>query len=280
VNRRTFLQGTAAGLAGLGLPRPPVGGFPWLRGLDRIGVQLYTVRDAVERDLEGTLTRVAAIGYQEVEFAGYAGRTAAQVRDAVRRAGLSAPSAHVPLADLGPGWNRILDDAHTVGHRYLVIPWLDEKERPNLDAYRRIADRLNRAGEAASRAGLRLAYHNHDFEFTPMENRLPYDVLLESTDPGYLQLELDLYWITKGGQDPLAYFARWPGRFRLAHVKDSAGPPEHHMADVGAGTIEWARIFAHRKQAGMEHFFVEHDDPPDPFASIAASHAYLKDLEF
>jgi sugar phosphate isomerase/epimerase len=279
VNRRTFLQRTAAGLAGLGLPRP-AGGFPRLSGLDRIGVQLYTVRDAVERDLEGTLTRVAAIGYQEVEFAGYAGRTAAQVRDAVRRAGLSAPSAHVPLADLGPGWNRILDDAHTVGHRYLVIPWLDEKQRPNLDAYRRIADRLNRAGEAASRAGLRLAYHNHDFEFTPMENRLPYDVLLESTDPGYLQLELDLYWITKGGQDPLAYFARWPGRFRLVHVKDSAGPPEHHMADVGAGTIEWARIFAHRKQAGIEHFFVEHDDPPNPFASIAASHAYLKDLKF
>jgi sugar phosphate isomerase/epimerase len=279
VNRRTFLQSTAAGLATLGLPRP-AGGVAQHTGLDRIGVQLYTVRDAVQRDLEGTLARVAAIGYQEVEFAGYAGRTAAQVRDAVRRAGLSAPSAHVPLAALGPGWDRVLNDAHTIGHRYLVIAWLDEKDRSNLDAYRRIADRLNRAGEAASRAGLRFAYHNHAFEFTPMENRLPYDVLLESTDPAHVLLELDLYWITKGGQDPLAYFARWPGRFRLVHVKDSAGPPEHRMADVGAGTIEWARIFAQRKQAGIEHFFVEHDDPPDPFASIAASHAYLSDLQF
>jgi sugar phosphate isomerase/epimerase len=186
----------------------------------------------------------------------------------------------VPLAALGQGWNRVLDDAHTVGHRYLVIPWLDEKDRPNLDAYRRIADRLNRAGEAASRAGLRLAYHNHAFEFTQMENRLPYDVLLEATDPAHVLLELDLYWITKGGQDPLAYFARWPGRFRLVHVKDSAGPPEHRMADVGSGAIEWGRIFARRKQAGIEHFFVEHDDPPDPFASIAASHAYLSDLQF
>jgi sugar phosphate isomerase/epimerase len=279
VNRRTFLQSTAAGLATLGLPRP-AGGVPQLTGLDRIGVQLYTVRDAVQRDLEGTLARVAAIGYQEVEFAGYAGRTAAQVRDAVRRAGLSAPSAHVPLAALGPGWDRVLNDAHTIGHRYLVIAWLDEKDRSNLDAYRRIADRLNRAGEAASRGGLRFAYHNHAFEFTPMENRLPYDVLLESTDPAHVLLELDLYWITKGGQDPLAYFARWPGRFRLVHVKDSAGPPEHRMADVGAGTIEWARIFARSKQAGIEHFFVEHDDPPDPFASIAASHAYLSDLQF
>ena len=113
-----------------------------------------------------------------------------------------------------------------------------------------------------------------------MENRLPYDVLLEATDPAHVLFELDLYWITKGGQDPLAYFARWPGRFPLVHVKDSAGPPEHRMADVGSGTIEWARIFAHRKQAGIEHFFVERDDPPDPFASIAASHAYLSDLQF
>jgi sugar phosphate isomerase/epimerase len=279
MNRRAFLQRTAAGLATLGLPRRAVGASRYT-GLDRIGVQLYTVRDAVQRDLEGTLARVAAIGYKEVEFAGYAGRTAAQVRDAVRRAGLSAPSAHVPLAALGPGWDRVLDDAHTVGHRFLVMPWLDEKDRPNLDAYRRIADRLNQAGEAASRAGLRFAYHNHAFEFTPVENRLPYDVLLEATDPAHVSLELDLYWITKGGQDPLVYFARWPGRFPLVHVKDSAGPPEHHMADVGAGTIEWARIFAHRKQASIEHFFVERDDPPDPFASIAASHAYLSDLQF
>jgi sugar phosphate isomerase/epimerase len=279
MNRRTFLLRTAAGLTTIGLPGRLVGA-PGVTPLDRIGVQLYTVRDAVQRDLEGTLARVAAVGYQEVEFAGYAGRTAAQVRDALRRAGLSAPSAHVSLAALGQGWNRVLDDAHTIGHRYLVMPWLDEKDRPNLDAYRRIADRLNRAGEMASRAGLRLGYHNHAFEFTEVENRLPYDVLLEATDPAHVLLELDLYWITKGGQDPLAYFADWPGRFRLVHVKDSAGPPEHRMADVGSGTIEWARIFAHRKQAGIEHFFVERDDPPDPFASIPASYAYLSDLRF
>jgi sugar phosphate isomerase/epimerase len=139
---------------------------------------------------------------------------------------------------------------------------------------------LNRAGEAASRGGIRFAYHNHDFEFAPMENRLPYDVLLESTDPRHVSFELDLYWITKGGQDPLAYFGRWPGRFRMVHVKDSAGPPEHRMADVGAGTIDWGRIFKHRKEAGTEHFFVERDDPPDPFASVAASYAYLRDLRF
>jgi sugar phosphate isomerase/epimerase len=279
VNRRAFLQQSAGGLAALALPHRLVGDTGVAR-LDRIGVQLYTVRDVLPRDFDGTLARIAHIGYQEVEFAGYMGRTAAQVRDAIRRAGLTAPSAHVPLAALGEGWDRVLDDAHTVGHRYVVMPWLDQKDRPNLDAYRRIADRLNRAGEAAARAEIRFAYHNHNFEFAPMENRLPYDVLLESTDPKHVSFELDLYWITKGGQDPLAYFARWPGRFRMVHVKDSAGPPEHRMADVGAGTIDWGRIFKHRKEAGIEHYFVERDDPPDPFASVAASYAYLRDLRF
>jgi sugar phosphate isomerase/epimerase len=279
VNRRAFLQQSAGGLAALALPHRLVGDTGVAR-LDRIGVQLYTVRDVLPRDFDGTLARIAHIGYQEVEFAGYMGRTAAQVRDAIRRAGLTAPSAHVPLAALGEGWDRVLEDAHTVGHRYVVMPWLDQKDRPNLDAYRRIADRLNRAGEAAARAGIRFAYHNHNFEFAPMENRLPYDVLLESTDPKHVSFELDLYWITKGGQDPLAYFARWPGRFRMVHVKDSAGPPEHRMADVGAGTIDWGRIFKHRKEAGIEHYFVERDDPPDPFASVAASYAYLRDLRF
>jgi sugar phosphate isomerase/epimerase len=139
---------------------------------------------------------------------------------------------------------------------------------------------LNRAGEAAARAGIHFAYHNHDFEFIALDGRLPYDVLLQATAPRHVTFELDLYWITRGGQDPLAYFARWPGRFRLVHVKDSDGPPDHRMADVGSGTIDWGRIFAHGKQAGIEHFFVERDDAPEPLASIAASYAYLHKLRF
>jgi sugar phosphate isomerase/epimerase len=278
VNRRHFLQQTAAGLAALSVPRGLVADSRVAR-FGPIGLQLYTVRDALQRDFDGTLTRVAAVGYKEVETAGYAGKTAAQVRDAMRRHGLTAPSAHVPLESLGPEWSRVLDDAHTVGHKFLVMPWLGEEHRSSLDSYRRIAERLNRAGEAANRAGIRFAYHNHDFEFHPTEGRLPYDVLLEATDPSHVLFELDLYWITRGGQDPLTYFARWPGRYPMVHVKDSAGPPEHRMADVGAGTIDWKRIFARRSEAGIEHFFVERDDPRDAFASIAASYSYLRDLE-
>src|SRR3989442_295917 len=119
-----------------------------------------------------------------------------------------------------------------------------------------------------------------DFEFAPMEGRLPYDVLLEATDPKLVQLEIDLYWTTKGGQDPLKYFARWPGRIPLVHVKDSGGPPDNKMMDVGAGTIDWKKIFAREDQAGIRHAFVEHDQPADAFASIKASCEYLKRLEF
>ena len=135
--------------------------------------------------------------------------------------------------------------------------------------------RLNR-----SAAGVGFAYHNHAFEFARLDGRKPYDVLLERCEPRYVAFEMDLYWITQGGQDPLAYFARWPGRIPMVHVKDSAGPPEHKMTDVGQGKIDWKRIFAKRDQAGIKHFFVEYDQPPQPFDDIAASYNYLKGLEF
>jgi sugar phosphate isomerase/epimerase len=246
--------------------------------IDPIGLQLYTVRQAMETEFDSTLARVAAIGYREVEFAGYFGRTPAQVSDSLRRAGLTAPSAHIPLEATGPGWEGVLESAHRIGHRYLVVASVGGVT--TIDGYRRIAERFNRAGEAASKAGIRFGYHNHDFEFAPVEGKLPYDVLLDSTDPKHVCFEMDLYWIVKGGEDPLKYFARWPGRIELVHVKDAAAPPGREIRDVGAGTTDWRRIFARGKQAGINHCFVEHDDARDPFASIAASFAYLEALRF
>src|SRR6266571_1209784 len=194
------------------------------------------------------------------------------------RHGLAAPAAHVSLAP--NEWRAALDAAPVIGHRYLVVPWIAAEARRTLDDYKRMAQRFNQAATAARAAGIQFAYHNHDFEFVPMDGRLPYDVLLAETDPHLVQLEIDLYWITKGGQDPLTYFARWPGRVPLVHVKDSAGPPDHRMVDVGAGTIDWKRIFAQGEQAGIRHCFVEHDAPANAFASIRASYEYLKRLEF
>jgi sugar phosphate isomerase/epimerase len=251
----------------------------WNAHLDHIGVQLYTVRDAMAHDFDDTLARVAQIGYREVEFAGYFDRDAKAVRAVLDRVGLAAPSAHVPFEVLGDRWRKTLDDAQIVGHRYVIVPSIPDDLRRTLDGYRQAAERFNRAGEEAKKAGVQFGYHNHNMEFAPLEGRPPYDVLLEASDPALVQFEMDLYWIIVGGADPLQYFARWPGRFPLVHVKDMDGTPHHTMMDVGRGVVDWKSLFAHRVQAGIRHFVVEHDQPASPFDSISASYAYLSQLD-
>lgn len=243
-----------------------------------VGLQLYTVRGEMATDFDGTLARVAAIGYREVEFAGYFGRSAEEVRAALDRVGLVAPAGHFPLDDLERRWDETIAFATTAGHRYVVLPWLAAERRGNLASYRHIARLCNEFGARCSNAGLTFAYHNHDFEFTPLEGTIPYDVFTEETDPALVKLELDLYWIRKGGQDALTYFARHPGRFPAVHLKDSAGPPDERMETVGSGVIDWKRILSAREQAGIRHLFVEHDNPADPFGSIGESFRYLRDL--
>jgi sugar phosphate isomerase/epimerase len=279
-SRRDFVRTLGAVAVGQVLqPRAPSPYPPApLHKLDRIGLQLYTVRHEMEKDFAGTIARVAATGYREVEFAGYFGKSPRDVRALLDHHGLSAPSAHASLAP--DQWRAALDAAPVVGHRYLVIAWIPAEQRRTLDDCKRAAERLGRAAAEAQAAGLQFAYHNHDFEFVPLDGQLPYDVLLRETDPKLVQMEMDLYWIVKGGQDPLAYFARWPGRFPMVHVKDSAGGPAHRMMTVGAGAIDFKKIFAQREQAGIRHYFVEHDEPGDAFASIRASYEYLKRLEF
>ncbi len=245
--------------------------------LSPLGVQLYTLRAEMRSSVEATLARVRDIGYREVEFWNYYNRTPRQIRDALRAAGLRAPSAHVGLDALeGDQAARTFEAARIIGHRYLVVAWMPAEWRRTLDDWRRVADRMNRVGEAARAAGLQYAYHNHDYEFRPLEGRVPFDLLCEATDPRLVRIELDLFWITHGGADPLAFMQRWPGRVPMIHVKDRTA--EGRMVDVGAGAMDWRAIFARRRQAGIRHYFVEHDEPPDPFASVRASYEYLSRL--
>ncbi|HKC09650.1 MAG TPA: sugar phosphate isomerase/epimerase [Methylomirabilota bacterium] len=272
--RREFLA-TLLALVAPGWGRP---GPAEAARLGAIGVQLYTVRALLEQDFEGTLAGLAAIGFREVEFAGYRGRTPQAVRAALTRAGLAAPSAHVSIEAVRDDLPRLLDGARAMGHRYVVVAWLPAEQRTP-DGYRAAADLFNRVGRQTAAAGIQFAYHNHADEFARLDRGMPYDLLLERCDPRYVAFEMDLYWITKGGQDPLAYFARWPGRFPLVHVKDSSGAPDHRMVDVGAGSIPWKAILTRREQAGIRHYFVEHDAPGDPLASVRRSYEYLRGLD-
>lgn len=275
-SRRDVLRALTSAAAAAAIPAWPVSG-----GVDRLkklGVQLYTVRDALKADFDGTLHKVAAIGYKEVEFAGYMGRTPAEVKRSLKQAGLSAPAEHIDLEVLEKNWGTTVDAAHTVGHKYLIVAWIDAARRGSIADYKRIAGIFNGLGRKANAAGLRFGYHNHAYEMAPLQGQVPYDVLLQHTDPDLVCFEMDIYWTTDGGKDPLTYFAKYPGRFPLVHVKDRTATGQ--MVDVGQGTIDWSAIFAHRNQAGIKHEFVEHDEPGDPFTSIAASYDYLRALRF
>ena len=242
-----------------------------------IGIQLYTLRSLLERDFDGTLARVAEIGYREVEFAGYYKRTPAQIRDVLQRTGLSAPSAHIPLPATDDDWKRALDAAAVIGHRWAVVPWLDEKQRGDLP---RLAERLNHLATLSKAAGLRQGYHNHDFEFAagPAGGTL-LDAMISGTDPALVDFEMDVYWVTKAGHDPIALMAKYPGRFPLLHLKDATAAPERRMVDVGSGAIDWTTILTTARSHKLEHVFVEHDQPADPLASARASYTYLSALE-
>lgn len=280
MNRRSFVKKLMLGAAVSACLPEPRAAFA-KRKLSKVGVQLYTVRRELETDFEGTLAKVAALGYREVEFAGYYGRTPAQVKAVLARNNLAAPSAHFQSVVSSGGVREAIEAARAIGHKYLVYAWLPPEERKSLDDYKRLVERLNRAGEECARAGVQFGYHNHDFEFAPMEGRIPYDLILEGTDARLVKMELDLYWITKGGQSPLAYFRKHPGRFPLVHVKDMDSTPKRYFTEVGRGTIDFEEIFAASKRAGIKHYFVEQDETPaSPFDSIKTSIDYLKRLEF
>ncbi len=249
------------------------------RKIERVGLQLYTVRDLMKADMPGTLARVAEIGYKEVEFAGYFGRTPREVRDLLKRNHLTSPSTHLPY-DSFQNWQKVLDDSKAIGHKWVTLPFIPEEKRRTVADWKGIAAQFNQLGKQAKSSGLRFAYHNHNFELTPIDGVRPLDILLSETDPAFVDFEMDIYWVVFGGGDPLDYFKRFPHRFALAHIKDSAGPPDNKMVDVGQGKIDFRTILAQSDKAGFKHYFVEHDQPADPIATIRNSYNYLRALRY
>lgn len=248
--------------------------------IDLVGLQVYTLRDALAEDFPGTLERVAQIGYDEVELYDLLGHDASQVASWAADVGLMTPSIMTLRRPLIEQPERLIEECWTLGCRYLSLTYLLPEERETLDQFQRLAADLNRVGELCSGAGVQLAYHNHDFEFVPKDGVLPYDLLLAETDPALVALELDLYWVEKAGDSAEDRLADSPGRFPLIHVKDMADSAEREFTELGTGTLDFLSLLTAAVEAGAHHFFVEQDViAGDPWQSVATSLAYLRRLE-
>ena len=261
----------------------------------KIGLQLYTMRNDISSDgVESVLQRVAKIGYKWMEGFGYEdrkilGKTPQEIKSLIEGLGMTMPSCHaVTEVSTSGGKQAIMDqmkttaeDIKAAGAEYLVWAFLQEQDRKTLDDYKRHIDTWNQFGQVCKDTGIQFAYHNHWFEFEDLEGQKPYDMILAGTDPDLVKLELDLYWITKAGSDPVEYFNKAPGRFPMWHVKDMDNTPEKNFTEVGNGVIDFARIFAQRDKAGMKYFFVEQDQTQKtPFESIEISYKYLQQAKF
>ena len=290
-SRREFIKAGSA-LSAAMLVKGPVSS---LYKSPVIGLQLYTVRDLMEKDPTGTLAKVAAIGYNSVENATYTGSLkfygmdAATYKKVLADNGLMPTSGHYRLGQepdknggvvngtLLHAWQRAVDDAATVGIQYMVCAYLSDQERGGVDHYKQLADIFNKAAETCKKSGIQFCYHNHDFEFQVQDGVFPYDILLEKTDKDLVKMEVDLYWVKKAGQNPLALFQKHPGRFPLWHVKDMSKEASQTFAEVGNGIIDFKTIFQHKAEAGMKYFFVEQDKcPGSPIDSITQSYKFIR----
>ncbi len=294
MHRRTFLRSTAFFSAAV-VVNPVQFCTPSSARLSEqkaVGLQVYTLRDLIAKDMEGTLKAVADLGYNYIELFDYKegmyfGKTVKEMQQFLKSIQLPAISSHIPTGAMVPNQKgtvlndveRAVADAKTLGQEYLVCPHLAESERKSIDDYKRIAQAFNKAGEVCKQYGIQFCYHNHDFEFFRLDGQIPMDVILAETSADLVKIELDIYWITKAGFSYADYFKRYPGRFPLWHVKDMEDSPEKAFAEVGSGVINWKEVFATAKQSGMKRFFVEQDKcKRPPLESIQMSREYLRGI--
>jgi sugar phosphate isomerase/epimerase len=250
-----------------------------------LGVQLYTMRNQVKKDLAGVLAAIREIGYDEVEtYWDIYSHPAAELKRMISDHGLRAPSGHFDHDKL----ESKLDYANALGFDYVICPMLPDKLSASLDGYKQAADKLNRFGEEVKRRGMRFGFHNHNYEFRRFGDTTGFDVLMSRTDPQLVCLEMDCYWITQAGEDPLQMFKRLGSRIKMLHLKDrKPGYPTsqkldkhaEHMTPVGTGTLNWKEILAAARANGVQHLFVEQDsgDLP-PIEELKISYQNLKPL--
>ncbi|MBP1989112.1 sugar phosphate isomerase/epimerase family protein [Paenibacillus eucommiae] len=246
-----------------------------------IGVQLYTLRDEMAADMEGTLRKVAGIGYKGLEFAGYFGREAEALKLLLDELGLETIGSHVSIERLRSNLQGEIDYLKTLGGKYLICPGIFSDERSDAESWKRIFVELGRIGEEVSKQGLQFLYHNHAFEFeVNVGDAYAFDALYSSTSPEALQVELDVCWIQFAGEDPLAYISKYAGRLPLLHFKDFTKDEAQNIVtlELGLGDVPLTKVIAAAEQAGVEWLIVEQDTcQKPPLTSVENSLNWIRE---
>ncbi len=274
MKRRTFIQSSALAMAGAGLATSA-----WAtdsKYKNKIGLQLYSLRDIIGKDPKAVLKSVADFGYKELETYGYKegkyfGLPAKEYGEYVKSLGMKNVSGHYGIDLVANSWEQTCADAKSIGQEYVVVPYLTEEYYKTLDDVKKTCTIINKGMEVAKKAGLKMGYHNHAFEFKQVEGQVIYDVMMRELDPK-VSLEMDIFWVVNAGQDPIQLFSKYPGRFELWHVKDMDKTDRSRNADIGTGSIDYKPIFALANKSGMKHFYIEQETyPSSSTESVKAS---------
>lgn len=317
MNRRYFLQSTAVLTASRIFPMNSV--MAKSNNLKSIGVQLFSLPKLLEKDFRNAIKMLSQIGYKEVELygpfpfsatsakerwnavtpalgfsgSGYFGHTAQEVKAILQEYGISAPSIHTDLETLQTSMHQLGEAGDLLGHQYVGLPSIPEDKRQHLDDYKRMADEFNKIGEQAKKVGLKFAYHNHGYGLQEIDGQIPLNIMLDRTDPDVVFFEMDVYWTTAGGADPIAYLQAYPNRYHLMHLKDmkqkvqfsgDGGDAKQwielfpYMTTAGKGVLDLKSIIAKGQETGVKHFFVEQDMVAEPEIALKESFNYLKSL--
>jgi sugar phosphate isomerase/epimerase len=279
-SRRNFLKASGALAVGSFLI-PDLAKASSRKSVKDVGVQLYTVRNEMLKDNVGTLKKIASLGYKEIESAGsekgsYYGFKPVEMKKICADLGMALRSGHVHYDDK---WQQTIDEAVESGQEYLIVSVMPTKGQ-TVDNYKSVAETFNKAGEACKKSNIAFGYHNHDSEFEKDNGKVLYDVLLENTDPEFVKMEMDLGWVIVTGNDPLDYFAKYPGRFPLWHLKDM-DLKEKHSVEFGKGSLDVKKMLENAKNAGMKYFFVEQEEyTVTAFDCLAYNMNYLRNLKY
>jgi sugar phosphate isomerase/epimerase len=283
--RRNFIKQSSLLSAGL-----MIDPSDFFKKQKNVGIQLYTLRELVAKDPKGVIQNIAAAGYKEVEMFGlgadnkFFGLTVNELAQLLKDNGLKSPSGHYMPAKFlfnngdGDDVKNICSVCHTLGSKYFIIPWLAPDQRKNIEQYKVLAERINKAAAICKNEGLQMAYHNHDFEFDNINGETGYDILMNNTDRDLVKFEMDIYWVVRAGKDPVELFKKQPGRFHLWHVKDMNKADKTQNTEVGNGSVDFKTIFASAKLAGVKHYMMEQENnyKPDFYGSIKSSCSYIK----